>query len=128
MIGANVDPSHMFWQQMDPLAVVRALGPAVYHVHLKDTQLVPDRWRSRACWTQRPFEDPAPSGVGVPDHRPRPRPGVVGVVRRSAGEAGYEDVLSIENEDERQPAAEGVEEAAAFMLPILRGIGAGAPT
>ena len=37
IIGANVDPSHLFWQGMDPLAVIRALGPAVYHVHLKDT-------------------------------------------------------------------------------------------
>ena len=30
IIGANLDPSHLFWQQMDPLAVVRALGPAVH--------------------------------------------------------------------------------------------------
>ena len=37
IIGANLDPSHLFWQQMDPLAVIRALGPAVHHVHLKDT-------------------------------------------------------------------------------------------
>ena len=43
VIGANVDPSHMFWQQMNPVAVIAALGPAVHHVHLKDTQLVPDQ-------------------------------------------------------------------------------------
>jgi sugar phosphate isomerase/epimerase len=35
-------------------------------------------------------------------------------------EVGYRDVLSIENEDVRQPAAEGVAEAAAFMRSILR--------
>ena len=29
IIGANLDPSHLFWQGMDPLAVIRALGPAV---------------------------------------------------------------------------------------------------
>jgi len=23
VIGANLDPSHLFWQQMDPLAVIR---------------------------------------------------------------------------------------------------------
>ena len=33
-VGANLDPSHLFWQQMDPLAVIRALGPAIHHVHL----------------------------------------------------------------------------------------------
>ena len=43
IIGANVDPSHLFWQLMDPVAVVRALGPAVYHVQLKDTQLIPEQ-------------------------------------------------------------------------------------
>jgi sugar phosphate isomerase/epimerase len=35
-------------------------------------------------------------------------------------EVSYDGVLSIENEDERQPAAAGVEEAASFMRPILR--------
>ena len=65
--------------------------------------------------------------MGVPDDRSRARPGLVGVVPRALDEAGYDGVLSIENEDERQPAAEGVEEAAAFMLPILRGVGAEAP-
>jgi sugar phosphate isomerase/epimerase len=38
---------------------------------------------------------------------------------RSLREVGYDDVLSIENEDVSQPAEEGVEEAAAFMLPLL---------
>ena len=59
VIGANVDPSHMFWQQMDPIAVIRALGPAVHHVHLKDTQLVPDQVAIAGVLDQRPFENPA---------------------------------------------------------------------
>src|SRR5579859_2150037 len=40
IIGANLDPSHLFWQQMDPARVIHALGPALFHVHLKDTQLL----------------------------------------------------------------------------------------
>ena len=59
VIGANVDPSHMFWQQMDPIAVIRALGPAVHHVHLKDTELVPEQVAIAGVLDQRPFEDPA---------------------------------------------------------------------
>jgi sugar phosphate isomerase/epimerase len=35
-------------------------------------------------------------------------------------EVGYDDVLAIENEDVTQPAVEGVEEAAALMLPLIR--------
>ncbi|MBN8630140.1 MAG: sugar phosphate isomerase/epimerase [Rhodobacterales bacterium] len=39
VIGANLDPSHLFWMGADPLAAADALGAAVYHVHAKDTML-----------------------------------------------------------------------------------------
>lgn len=39
VIGANLDPSHLFWMGADPLAAASALGDAVYHVHAKDTLL-----------------------------------------------------------------------------------------
>ena len=35
-------------------------------------------------------------------------------------EIGYDDALSIENEDPFQPPVEGVEEAASFFLPLIR--------
>jgi sugar phosphate isomerase/epimerase len=35
-IAANLDPSHLFWQQMDPLAIVERLGPRIGHAHAKD--------------------------------------------------------------------------------------------
>ncbi|MFV0466807.1 MAG: sugar phosphate isomerase/epimerase family protein [Lachnospiraceae bacterium] len=40
-IGANLDPSHLFWQQMDPVEVIRILGQekAIFHFHAKDTQI-----------------------------------------------------------------------------------------
>ncbi|HRT82635.1 MAG TPA: sugar phosphate isomerase/epimerase, partial [Oscillospiraceae bacterium] len=38
-IGANLDPSHLLWQGMDPVAVIRALGPAIFHFHAKDTKI-----------------------------------------------------------------------------------------
>lgn len=39
VIGANLDPSHLFWMGADPLAAAEALGEALYHVHAKDTLL-----------------------------------------------------------------------------------------
>lgn len=39
VIGANLDPSHLFWMGADPLAAADALGDALYHVHAKDTLL-----------------------------------------------------------------------------------------
>ena len=38
-IGANFDPSHLIWQGMEPVAVIRALGEAIFHVHAKDTRI-----------------------------------------------------------------------------------------
>lgn len=39
MIGLNLDPSHMFWMGVDPISAARALGDAIYHVHLKDVRI-----------------------------------------------------------------------------------------
>lgn len=38
-IGFNLDPSHLFWMGADPIAVIRALGDAIYHVHIKDVRI-----------------------------------------------------------------------------------------
>lgn len=42
-IGANFDPSHLWWQGIDPIAAVRELGHegALFHVHAKDTRIDP---------------------------------------------------------------------------------------
>jgi len=119
VIGANVDPSHMFWQQMDPVAVIAALGPAVHHVHLKDTQLVPDQVAIAGVLDQRPFADPTQRAwvfrtVGRAHDRAF-WTAFIGALRT----ARYDDVLSIENEDRSQPPEEGVREAAAFITPLL---------
>ncbi|PYT20179.1 MAG: hypothetical protein DMG57_43050 [Acidobacteria bacterium] len=41
MIAANLDPSHFFFQGMDPMAVVRTLGGAIGYVHAKDARVEP---------------------------------------------------------------------------------------
>jgi sugar phosphate isomerase/epimerase len=38
-VGCNYDPSHMFWQGIDPIAAIRVLGDAILYVHAKDTQI-----------------------------------------------------------------------------------------
>ncbi len=42
-IGANFDPSHLWWQGIDPIAAARELGAAgaLFHVHAKDTRIDP---------------------------------------------------------------------------------------
>jgi sugar phosphate isomerase/epimerase len=119
VIGANVDPSHMFWQQMGPAAIVRALGPAVHHVHLKDVEYRPQQLELAGVLDNRPFNNPAERawtfrtvgrGHGPEFWRP---------FLEALAEVGYNDVLSIENEDPIQPAEEGVREAAKFMQGLM---------
>lgn len=38
-VGVELDASHLFWQQMDPVAVVRHLGPLVFHAAAKDVRI-----------------------------------------------------------------------------------------
>ncbi|WP_271985363.1 sugar phosphate isomerase/epimerase family protein [Pseudoclavibacter terrae] len=40
-IGVELDASHLFWQQMDPVAVVRDLGKWVFHAAAKDVRVNP---------------------------------------------------------------------------------------
>ncbi|MDR4968011.1 MAG: sugar phosphate isomerase/epimerase, partial [Acholeplasmataceae bacterium] len=40
-IGVNFDPSHLWWQGIDPVAAIKILGKekAIFHFHAKDTYL-----------------------------------------------------------------------------------------
>jgi sugar phosphate isomerase/epimerase len=38
-VGVELDASHLFWQLMDPITVVRKLGPLVYHAAAKDVRI-----------------------------------------------------------------------------------------
>ena len=68
-IGVNLDPSHLFWQQMEPIACIERLGRYITHVHAKDTAVLPGaavRGVLDSAFDPVP-EDPAertPTGVG----------------------------------------------------------------
>jgi sugar phosphate isomerase/epimerase len=38
-VGAEMDPSHLFWQGIDPIAAIEKLGDLVYHAAAKDTRI-----------------------------------------------------------------------------------------
>ena len=42
-VGVELDASHLFWQQMDPVAVVRHLGELVFQAAAKDVRINP-KW------------------------------------------------------------------------------------
>jgi sugar phosphate isomerase/epimerase len=122
-IGANLDPSHLFWQQMDPLTVIRVLGSAVYHVHLKDTRPEPERLAIAGVLDQK-------TGTSFPDRAWNFRTLGVGhdqtfwaAFVEALRSVGYDDALSIENEDPYQEGEAGVRQAATFMHPLLASAG-----
>ena len=119
VVGANMDPSHLFWQQMDPLAVIAALGPAIHHVHLKDTALVPDQVAIAGVLDLRSFDRPEGRAwnfrtVG----RGHDRSFWSAFVAALAA-TGYDGSLSIEHEDRSEDPLVGVAESAAFARGIL---------
>jgi sugar phosphate isomerase/epimerase len=118
VIGANIDPSHMFWQQMDPARVVAALGSAVHHVHLKDTELFGDELALNGVLDPRDWNDPENRswvfravGKGQPAETWR-------AFLAALDQAGYDDVLSIENEDPSLPGEAGVRSAVEFIQSL----------
>jgi sugar phosphate isomerase/epimerase len=119
VIGANVDPSHFFWQQIDPVRVVGALGSAVHHVHLKDAELFDEELALTGVLDPRPWDNPAHRswifrtiGHGHPAS-------LWSAFLGALDEVGYDDVLSIENEDPLLPGRAGVSEAVRFIKPLL---------
>jgi sugar phosphate isomerase/epimerase len=114
-IGANLDPSHLFWQQMDPVRVVQALGPAVHHVHLKDTEIFDEQVALNGVLDPRSWDDPANrSWVFRAVGEGTPAADWVAFLD-ALTDVGYTDELSIENEDPFLPGASGVRRAVEFM-------------
>lgn len=121
-IGANCDLSHLFWQECDPVEVIRFLGRqgAIYHAHMKDTVLFKDNIEKYGVlnFAFEPKDIPSASAIFR----------AVGYghganlwkdVMRAYLEVGYNGILSIENEDPILPGEVGVERAA-YVLKNVR--------
>ncbi len=118
-VGCNFDPSHMFWQGIDPIAAVRVLGDAVFHVHAKDTQIYSANLPTTGVLDTKPYTDERrrswmfrTCGYG---HGAEWWKEFVSTLRMF----GYDNVLSIEHEDSLLSAEEGLTKAAAFLNELI---------
>lgn len=118
-VGCNLDPSHLFWQQIDPLKAIRVLDQAIFYVHAKDTQIYSANLPLTGVVDAKSYSDEK--------HR--------GWVFRTCGYGhgaewwkefistlrmyGYDYVLSIEHEDSLMSGAEGLAKAAGFLNNIV---------
>ena len=118
-IGCNYDPSHMFWQGIDPIAAVRLLGDAIFHVHAKDTQMYSANLSLTGVLDTKPYTDERNRGwifrtCGY-GHGAEWWKEFVSTLRMY----GYDGALSIEHEDSLLSPGEGLARAAHFLSDII---------
>ena len=118
-VGCNYDPSHMFWQGIDPIAAVRLLGEAIFHVHAKDTQMYSANLSLTGVLDTKPYTDERNRGwifrtCGY-GHGAEWWKEFVSTLRMY----GYDDALSIEHEDSLLSPGEGLTRAAQFLSAII---------
>jgi sugar phosphate isomerase/epimerase len=118
-VGCNYDPSHMFWQNIDPVAAIRILDNSIFHVHAKDTQLYPANLSRAGVLDTKPYTDERnrswmfrTCGYG---HGADWWNEFVSTLRMF----GYDGVLSIEHEDSLMAPEEGLRKAALFLNEVI---------
>jgi len=120
-LGANLDPSHFFWQGIDPVEAARFLGEnrCIFHVHAKDCAIDPRNSGitgnldiksygdlKKRAWVFRTV------GYGHGDDFWKP---FVSMLRLY----GYDGVISIEHEDSLMSMNEGFEKAVEYLKGII---------
>lgn len=120
-LGANLDPSHLFWQGIDPVEAARVLGEAnaIFNVHAKDTRIDPHNTRRNGVLDTKSYGDLKrrswvfrTCGWGHDDTFWRSFFTMLRV-------QGYDGAISVEHEDAAMSAAEGLEKGVAYVKELL---------
>jgi sugar phosphate isomerase/epimerase len=120
-LGANLDPSHFFWQGIDPVEAARVLGDAkcLFYVHAKDTAIDPHNSKINGNLDAKNYGDVAARswvfrtcGYGHGDEFWKP---FISMLRVK----GYDGALSIEHEDSLMSIQEGFEKAVAYLKGVM---------
>ncbi len=120
-VGANFDPSHLFWQGIDIETAIGELGRAgaLHHVHAKDTAINAANTARNGVLDTTPLDQVARRSwvfrtVGY-GHGEEEWKRIVTALRI----AGYEGVLSIEHEDALLSIDEGFRKCVAFLRQVM---------
>lgn len=112
-VGANFDPSHLYWQGITVTDAIRYLGErdAIRHVHAKDTRIYDANAREKGVLDTTPYdEEPDRSwlfrsvGYGHDESHWKDLVSTLRIV-------GYDGTVSIEHEDSLTSSREGLEKA-----------------
>lgn len=119
VIGANLDPSHLIWQGINPVIAARNLAGAIYHVHAKDTKIDDFNASANGVLDTKHYGDELNRawifrtvGYGHGEDYWRDFVSALRLV-------GYDKVLSIEHEDSLMTIDEGLEKAVRFLDGVM---------
>ncbi len=115
IVGANVDPSHLFWQGIDPVEAIRALKGAIHHFHAKDTRIDPRNTAVNGVLDTGSYGDVENRSwvfrtVGY-GHGESVWNDIISMLKT----VGYDGAISIEHEDALMSPKEGLEKAVALL-------------
>lgn len=120
-IGCNLDPSHLWWQGIDPVGAIKILGKAgaIHHFHAKDTYLDQDNINMYGLTDMQPYGDVQTRSwtfrsVGC-GHSLDEWSNIISALRLY----GYDYVLSIEHEDPIMSIDEGFTRAVTNLRSIM---------
>jgi len=112
--GFNFDPSHLFWQGVDPVEFIRRFPDRIYHVHMKDA-IVKLNGKSGILASHLSFGDPRRGW----DFRSLGRGGInFEEIIRALNDAGYTGPLSVEWEDSGMDREHGLSEALQYVSKL----------
>ena len=119
VIGANFDPSHLFWQEIDVIKAIRELKGSIYHFHAKDTKIYYPNSEVNGVLDTKPYKNESERSwlfraVGTGHDRQ-----VWNDIFAELRMAGYDHVISIEHEDSLMSGQEGLKKAIAFLKETM---------
>lgn len=119
VIGANFDPSHLFWQGIDPVEAIRAMKGTIYHFHAKDTRIDKANTAINGVLDTRGYDKITERSwvfrtVGY-GHDMSVWKDIISMLRAT----GYNGAVSIEHEDGLMSPTEGLEKAVSFLKGLL---------
>jgi sugar phosphate isomerase/epimerase len=115
VLGCNFDPSHLFWNGVNPVAAIQELGEAIFHVHGKDCYVNELNIAVNGCNDNKPYDkilDRAWTfrSIGY-GHDAQVWKDIFSVLRL----VGYDYVVSIEHEDSLMSNDEGLAKGVAML-------------
>ncbi|UOQ46672.1 sugar phosphate isomerase/epimerase [Gracilibacillus caseinilyticus] len=120
-IGVNFDPSHLYWQQMDPVISIKELGKhnALFHFHAKDTAIDPENTAANGVLDTKPYSDELNRSwifrtIGY-GHGEQEWKRIISALQL----IGYQGAVSIEHEDSLMSVDEGFQKAVDLLQDCL---------